>query len=283
MTIDYVEYEPGDFRFIFIIRTTCRRHPRTPAPTARRAAAAEAAAAVAAQLDARPIPWNRTKPRHARPRHRHRLPGRLRSGDPELLTLRAYADAERRRALYDHLVSDEVMALLPASVRRIYVGKERDRHTMPQEAINDLLVRHARRSSRAAPEGVATRSSSAAAARRSTRWPRRASRSRSCPHHGALGRVVRGIPLTHAITRSRAVRHGHRKEDGFEMDWQALSRTAPDRVVYMACSAAAMCDGLIAHGMSADTPAACSAGHDARAARDHRTLRTLPQAVADRC
>ena len=60
-------------------------------------------------------------------------------GDPELLTLRAYrlilaADV----VLYDHLVSDEVMALLPATAERVYVGKQRDRHTLRQEEINAL-------------------------------------------------------------------------------------------------------------------------------------------------
>src|SRR5512141_2513371 len=66
-------------------------------------------------------------------------------GDPELLTLRALklmqcADV----ALYDNLISSEVLDLLPPSTERIYVGKRRADHTMRQEEINALLVHHAR-------------------------------------------------------------------------------------------------------------------------------------------
>src|SRR5690606_38733719 len=63
-------------------------------------------------------------------------------GDPELLTLRALKLMQRADvALYDHLVGDEVLALLPETTERIYVGKERANHTMRQEEINERLVR----------------------------------------------------------------------------------------------------------------------------------------------
>ena len=43
--------------------------------------------------------------------------------------------------LYDNLVSDAVLELVPAGVERIYVGKRRADHTLRQEEINALLVR----------------------------------------------------------------------------------------------------------------------------------------------
>ena len=46
--------------------------------------------------------------------------------------------------LYDNLVSAAVMALLPRRVERIYVGKRRAAHALPQEEINERLVRLAR-------------------------------------------------------------------------------------------------------------------------------------------
>ena len=46
--------------------------------------------------------------------------------------------------LYDNLVSDGVLDLIPPGVERIYVGKRRANHTLRQEEINELLVRHAR-------------------------------------------------------------------------------------------------------------------------------------------
>ena len=207
-------------------------------------------------------------------------------GDPELLTLRAYrllqgADV----ALYDHLVSDEVMALLPATVERIFVGKERDRHTMPQQAINDLLVRHARAGKRVlrlkggdpfifgrggeeidtlASEGVPFEVVPGITA--------------------ALGVAsYAGIPLTHRdYAQSCLFVTGHRKEDGFEMDWHALTRPRQTVVVYMGLlGLPALCDGLIAHGMSAATPAAVI---QQGTTRDQRvvtgTLATLARQVA---
>ena len=207
-------------------------------------------------------------------------------GDPELLTLRAYrlmqgADV----ALYDHLVSDEVMALLPATVERVFVGKERDRHTMPQQAINDLLVRHARDGKRVlrlkggdpfvfgrggeeidtlAGEGVPFEVVPGITA--------------------ALGVAsYAGIPLTHRDhAQSCLFVTGHRKEDGFEMDWHALTRPRQTVVVYMGLlGLAALCDGMVAHGMSADTPAAVIQQGTTREQRVVTgTLSTLAQRVA---
>lgn len=62
-------------------------------------------------------------------------------GDPGLLTLRA-AEALRtaEAVVHDGLVDPRILALIPPHVRRISVAKQRSRHTMPQEAINQLLV-----------------------------------------------------------------------------------------------------------------------------------------------
>ena len=54
-------------------------------------------------------------------------------GDPELLTIKAWRALEAAEVLlYDHLVSDAILSLAPASAERIYVGKEASRHTLPQ-------------------------------------------------------------------------------------------------------------------------------------------------------
>jgi siroheme synthase len=48
----------------------------------------------------------------------------------------AQADA----LVYDHLVSDAIMAIARSDARRIYAGKEASNHTLPQDSINQLLV-----------------------------------------------------------------------------------------------------------------------------------------------
>ena len=58
-------------------------------------------------------------------------------GDPELLTLKGLRRLREARAVvYDRLVSDEILAEIPADAARIYVGKQGGTHSLPQEDIN---------------------------------------------------------------------------------------------------------------------------------------------------
>ena len=67
-------------------------------------------------------------------------------GDPELLTLKAARlIGEADVLVYDNLVSQAVLKLARADAERIYAGKERGNHSLPQEQINQLLVRLASR------------------------------------------------------------------------------------------------------------------------------------------
>ena len=70
-------------------------------------------------------------------------------GDPDLLTLRALRKLnEAGIVLHDALGTERILALLPASVRCVNVGKRAGRHSMPQEEINCLLVALAQRGKR---------------------------------------------------------------------------------------------------------------------------------------
>ncbi|MEM9500729.1 MAG: uroporphyrinogen-III C-methyltransferase [Pseudomonadota bacterium] len=67
-------------------------------------------------------------------------------GDPDLLTLRAARLLENAElVVHDGLVSSEILGMAPASAEFISVAKRRSKHTLPQEDINTLLVREARK------------------------------------------------------------------------------------------------------------------------------------------
>ncbi|MFF2480565.1 uroporphyrinogen-III C-methyltransferase [Paenibacillus sp. NPDC058071] len=62
-------------------------------------------------------------------------------GDPRLITVRGLQCLKRSDVVvYDRLASPRLLRHLPEGTEKIYVGKLPDRHTMKQEAINQLLV-----------------------------------------------------------------------------------------------------------------------------------------------
>lgn len=70
-------------------------------------------------------------------------------GDPELLTFKALRLMQQADVvLHDALVSPAVLDLCRRDADLIFVGKKRDNHAVPQEGINDLLVKHAQKGKR---------------------------------------------------------------------------------------------------------------------------------------
>lgn len=65
-------------------------------------------------------------------------------GDPKLLTLRAAELlAKADIVIYDRLVGTSILKLAPKTAKKIYVGKRSGKHEVPQDKINDLLVKAA--------------------------------------------------------------------------------------------------------------------------------------------
>jgi len=182
-------------------------------------------------------------------------------GDPDLLTLRALALMKRAEvALYDNLISPEILELLPAGVERIYVGKRRADHAMRQEVINALLVEYA------------------LAGKRVLRlkggdpfiFGRGGEEIDTLSAHGirfevvpgitaALGAAAyAGIPLTHRDhAQSCVFVTGNLKDGSVDLDWEALARPRQTIVVYMGLlSLPVICRELVAHGLPRDTGAA---------------------------
>jgi uroporphyrin-III C-methyltransferase len=182
-------------------------------------------------------------------------------GDPELLTVRAarlLANAEV--VVYDNLVSPDVMDLVSPSAQRIYAGKQRDRHTMPQESINAMLVRLARQGRNV----VRLKGGDPFI------FGRGGEEMQVLAEAGIAVEVVpgitaacgvscyAGIPLTHRDHAQVCVfATGHLQNGSAGLDWAALARPRQTVVIYMGLGALEeICAQLVAHGMGADMPAA---------------------------
>ncbi|SFV66339.1 Uroporphyrinogen-III methyltransferase [hydrothermal vent metagenome] len=61
-------------------------------------------------------------------------------GDPDLLTIKAYRIMQSVDVvLYDHLISEAIMEILPEKTQKVFVGKEKGFHSKAQEEINLLI------------------------------------------------------------------------------------------------------------------------------------------------
>jgi uroporphyrin-III C-methyltransferase len=183
-------------------------------------------------------------------------------GDPELLTVKAVRIlAAADVVVFDKLVSDDILALVPAGASRIFAGKVARNHHMPQPDINTLLV------------------SLAKSGRRVVRlkggdpfmFGRGGEEAQALAAHGLPFVVVpgvtsasgctayAGIPLTH-----RGLAHGVRfvtghtqNDDDLDLNWQSLADPDTTLIVYMGrTNVRHITRQLIAHGLPADTPAA---------------------------
>jgi len=66
-------------------------------------------------------------------------------GDPELLTLKGKRLLSQAEVLvYDRLASREFLKMVPDECEKIYVGKAPGHHSIPQEEINQILIRYGR-------------------------------------------------------------------------------------------------------------------------------------------
>jgi uroporphyrin-III C-methyltransferase/precorrin-2 dehydrogenase/sirohydrochlorin ferrochelatase len=66
------------------------------------------------------------------------------TGDVDLLTLKAYKSIQNADVVFiDHLISDEIIEIIPRDTMKISVGKQKGAHSVKQEKINEMLIEYA--------------------------------------------------------------------------------------------------------------------------------------------
>lgn len=182
-------------------------------------------------------------------------------GDPDLMTFKALRLLQRADVvLYDRLVGPGILEMARRDAEKIYVGKQRAEHAMPQTEINDTLLRMAKEGKRVARlkggdpfifgrggeeiEGLLSAGVDFEVVPGIT-----AASGAAC--YG-------GIPLTHR-EYAQSVRFitGHTKNHKLDLPWADFQSRTETLVFYMGLAGIHIISAeLIAHGRDPDTPAA---------------------------
>jgi uroporphyrin-III C-methyltransferase/precorrin-2 dehydrogenase/sirohydrochlorin ferrochelatase len=206
-------------------------------------------------------------------------------GAADLLTLRAQRLlGEADVIVHDRLVGGEVLAMARRDADRIYVGKARANHCLPQEGINDLLIRLAREGRRV----VRLKGGDPFV------FGRGGEEAEALAEAGVGFEIVPGItaalacaaqfriPLTHREA-ARAVTFvtGHTREGRLDLDFANLAASGATIAAYMAgVTVTQLRDNLLAEGMDPLLPAAVIANGGRPDATIHRgVLADLPDLV----
>jgi uroporphyrin-III C-methyltransferase len=199
-------------------------------------------------------------------------------GDPELLTLKAARlIASADVIVHDGLVDDAIMDMVNPSARLISVAKQRSKHSVPQDGINDILVREAQ----AGHLVVRLKGGDPFI------FGRGGEEAEACRDAGIEVEVVPGIsaamggaaeamlPLTHRDASSAVSFVAGQCKGLTDQNWAGLAGKGRTLVIYMGVATATdITEKLIADGVSPDMPVAVLERVTRRGSRAIRTLLT---------
>jgi uroporphyrin-III C-methyltransferase len=182
-------------------------------------------------------------------------------GDPELLTLKALNCLQQADVvLYDYLVSEEIMALIPSETILVCVGKRAGHHSVPQEKTNQLLLDFAQQGYKVVRIKGGDPFVFGRGGEELEVLADAGVRFQVVPGITAAAGATAyaGIPLTHRdFAQSALFVTGHLKEDSDDMDWSTLARGNQTLVIYMGLMKSNYIQQqLIGYGRDGNTPIA---------------------------
>ncbi len=181
-------------------------------------------------------------------------------GDAELLTLKAVRLIKQAAVIvYDRLISDEILDMVPAGTTKIFAGKSTGNHILTQDETNQLLLKLARAGHNVVRLKGGDPNIFGRGGEEALFLAKYGIKCEFIPGITAAAgcAAAAGIPLTHrGLAKSVRFVTGHCREDAIlDINWQSLADPDTTLAVYMGlANLQTFKDKLITAGLDPKTP-----------------------------